>query len=48
MNLYDTATTRVMVGFACLEEFEVEGDVHQSSVLQLLLFAIAVDVITYM
>ena len=46
MNLYDGAKTRVMVGSAYSEEFEVKVGVHQGSVLLPLLFAIVVDVIT--
>ena len=46
MNLYDGAKTRVRVGFAYSEEFEVKVGVHQGSVLLPLLVAIVVDVIT--
>ena len=46
MSLYDGAKTRVRVGSAYLEEFEVKVGVHQGSVLSPLLFAIVVDVIT--
>ena len=46
MNLYDGAKTRVRVGCAYSEEFEVKVGVHRGSVLSSLLFAIAVDVIT--
>ena len=46
MSLYDGAKTRVRVGSACSEEFEVKVGVHQGSVLSPLLFAIVVDVIT--
>ena len=46
MSLYDGAKTRVRVGSAYSEEFEVKVGVHQGSVLSLLLFAIVVDVIT--
>ena len=46
MSLYDGAKTRVRVGSAYSEEFEVKVDVHQGSVLSPLLFAIVVDVIT--
>ena len=46
MSLYDGAKTRVRVGSAYSEEFKVKVDVHQGSVLLLLLFAIVVDVIT--
>ena len=40
MSLYDGAKTRVRVGCARSEEFEVKLDVHQGSVLPPLLFAI--------
>ena len=46
MSLYDNAKTRVRVGSAYSEEFEVKVGAHQGSVLSPLLFAIAVDVIT--
>ena len=46
MSLYDGAKTRVRVGSAYLEEFEVKVGVHQRSVLLPLLFAIVADVIT--
>ena len=46
MSLYDGAKTRVTVGSAYSEEFEVKVGVHQGSVLSPLLFAIVVDVIT--
>ena len=46
MNLYDGAKTRVRVGSAYSEKFELKVGVHQGSVLSPLLFAIAVDVIT--
>ena len=46
MSLYDVAKTRVRVGAAYLEEFEVKVGVYQGSVLLPLLFAIVVDVIT--
>ena len=46
MSLYDGAKTRVRVGFAYSEEFEVKVGVHQGSVLSPQLFAIVVDVIT--
>ena len=46
MNLYDGTKTRVRVGSAYSEEFEVNVGVHQGSVLSPLLFAIVVDVIT--
>ena len=45
MSLYDGAKTRVRVGSAYSEEFEVNVGVHQGSVLLPLLFAIVVDVI---
>ena len=46
MSLYDGAKTRVRVGSAYSEEFEVKVAVHQGSVMSPLLFAIVVDVIT--
>ena len=46
MSLCDGAKTRVRVGSACSEEFEVKISIHQGSVLWPLLFAIVVDVIT--
>ena len=46
MSLYDGAKTRVRVGSAYSEEFEVKFGVHQGSVLSPLLFAIVVDVVT--
>ena len=46
MSLCDGANTRVRVGSAYSEEFEVRGGVHQESVLLPLLFAIVVDVIS--
>ena len=46
MRLYDGAKTRVRVGSAYSEEFEIKAGVHQGSVLSPLLFAIGVDVIT--
>ena len=45
MSLYNGAKTRVRVGSAYSEEFEVKVVVHQGSVLSPLLFAIVVDVI---
>ena len=46
MSLYGGAKTRVRVGSAYSEEFEVKAGVHQGSVLSPLLFAIVVDDIT--
>ena len=46
MSLYDGAKTRVRVGSAYSEEFEVKVGVHQGSVLSPLLFAIVANVIT--
>ena len=46
MSLYDGATTRVRVGSAYSEEFEVKVSVRQGSVLLPLLFAIVKEVIT--
>ena len=46
MSLHDSAKTRVRVGSAYSEEFEVKVGVNQGSVLSPLLFAIVVDVIT--
>ena len=46
MSLYDDAKTRVRVGSAYSEEFEVKVSVHQGPMLSPLLFAIVVDVIT--
>ena len=45
MSLYDGAKTKVRVGSAYSEEFEVRLGVHQWSVLSPLVFAIVVDVI---
>ena len=45
MSLYDGAKTRVRVGSAYFEEFEVKVGVHQGSFMPLL-FAMVVDVIT--
>ena len=44
MSLYDGAKTRVRVGCAYSEEFEVKVGVHQGFVLSPPLFAIVVDV----
>ena len=46
MSMYDGAQTRLWVGSAHSEEFEVKIGVHQGFVLSPLLFAIVVDVIT--
>ena len=46
MSLYDGAKTKVKVGYAYSEEFEIKVDVHQGSVLSPLLFAIVVNVLT--
>ena len=46
MSLYDGAKTRVRMGSAYSEEFEIKVGIHQGSVLSPLLFAIVVDVIT--
>ena len=46
MSFYDGTKTRVRVGSAYPEEFEVKVGVHQGSVLSPLMFAIVVDVIT--
>ena len=46
MNLYDGTKTRVRVGSAHSEKLRVKIGVHQGSVLSLLLFAMAVDIIT--
>ena len=43
MSLYDGAKTRVRVGSAYSEEFEVKVGVHQGSVMSPLLLAIVVD-----
>ena len=45
MSLYDGAKTRVRVGSAYSEEFEVKIGIHQGSVLSPLLFAIFVDLL---
>ena len=46
MSLYDGAKTRVRMGSAYSEEFEVKVGVNQGSVPSPLLFAIVLDVIT--
>ena len=46
MSLYDGAKTKVRMGSAYSEEFEVKVGVHQEYVLSPLLFAIVADVIT--
>ena len=46
LSLYDGVKTRVRVGSAYSEEFEVKVVVHQGSVLSPLSLAIIVDVIT--
>ena len=46
MSLHDGAKTRVKVGSAYSEEFEVKVGVYQGSVLSPLLFAIVVNIIT--
>ena len=46
MSLYGDAKTRVRVGSAYSEEFEVKVGVHHRSMLSPLLFAIVADVIT--
>ena len=46
MSLHDDAKTKVRVGSAYSEEFEVKVNVHQGSVLLSLLFAVFVDFIT--
>ena len=46
MSLYEGEKTRVRVGLELSEEFKVKVVVHQGSVLSLLDFAIAVDVVT--
>ena len=44
MSLYDGAKTRVRMGSAYSEQFEVKVGVQQGSVLSPLLFAVVVDV----
>ena len=46
MSLYDGAKTRVRVGSAYSEQFEVKVGVHQGFLLSPPLFATVVDVIT--
>ena len=46
LSLYDGAKTRVRVGSAYSEKFEIKVGVYQGSVLSPLLFAIVVDVVT--
>ena len=46
MNLYDGAKTRVRVGSAYSEKFEVKVGVHQGSVLSPQLLAIVVNIVT--
>ena len=46
MSLHDGAKTRIRVGSAYLEEFEVKVGVHQGFVLLPLLFTIFVNLIT--
>ena len=46
MSLYDGAKTKVRIGSELCEDFLVQVGVHQGSLLSLLLFAIAVDVIS--
>ena len=46
MSLYHGAKTKVRMGSELSQEFLVQIDVHQGSVLSPLLFAIAVDVIS--
>ena len=46
LSLHDGAKTRVWVGSAYSEEFEVKVGVHQGSVLSSLLLAIVADVVT--
>ena len=46
MSLYDGSKTKVRVGYAYLEEFQIKVDVYQGSVMSPLFFAILLDVIT--
>ena len=46
MSLYRGVKTKVRVGSELSEEFLVQVDIHQGSVLSRLLFATAVDVIS--
>ena len=46
MSLYDGVKTRVRVGCAYSEKFEVKVGLYQDSLLSPLLFAIVVDVFT--
>ena len=46
MSFNDGAKSKVRVGSACLEEFEVKVGVNQRFVQSSLLFAIVVDVVT--
>ena len=46
MSLYCGAKTKVRVGSELSQEFLVQVGVHQGSVLSLLFFAIAVDLIS--
>ena len=45
MSLYNGSKTKVRVGSAYLEEFQIKVDVYQGSVMSLF-FAILLDVIT--
>ena len=46
MSLYEGAKTRVRVDSESLEEFEVEVEMNQGSVLSPYLFAVVVNVVT--
>ena len=48
MSLYEGAKIRVRVGSELSEEFEVNVGMHQGSVLSPFLFAVVVDVVTYL